>query len=102
MARRHSIRRTKEQWQSVLADQQNSDQTVTRYCELNEISLSNFYHWKCKLAKESSDRVPRPTLKLTKTDDWISLAPSVAARPISAWDIELNLPNGVTLKMRSA
>ena len=102
MARRHSIKRTHEQWQHIFADQPTSGLTVTRYCELNEISLSNFYHWKCKLNKESSGLAHQATRKVSKTDDWISLTPAVAPRPISTWDIELNLPNGVTLKMRSA
>ncbi len=101
MARRHSIKRTKEQWQRILDDQPNSGLTVTSYCELNEIAISNFYHWKCKLSKEPRAIAHQSSCNVSKTEDWIPLAPSVATRPLSTWDIELNLPNGVTLKMRS-
>lgn len=82
MAKPKHPRHTKAQWAKLIKDKQH------------HLSVSNFYVWRAWL------NTPETT---TLTDkDWLSidLSPPVSAKP--SWDIELDLPGGMMLRMRSA
>ena len=96
MAKHQSPRRTKEQWSQIIQDQQDSSLTVAEYCKQNEIVISNFYAWKAKLKKTSEPH------QASQDNNWLPLTFSSPQSVESNWHIELDLPGGVTLKMRPA
>ena len=101
MTRRPSIKYTQEQWQHIFEDQQQSGLTIKKYCEEKKITLSSYYHWKNKLAPIPKKNISDVTN--AGCPDWLPLtipAPTANVKP--HWDIELDLPSGITLRMRAS
>lgn len=92
-----TVKRTAAQWQQIFDEQQQSGLAVKHYCELHHLTLSNFYLWRKKLTNSK----PKPTAQ-TDEQNWQEIAlPEFPSPDTQVWLIELNLPNGVTLKMRA-
>ena len=87
----YSKRLSKEQWQQFINEQLDSGMTQADYCAANELSIASFSKWKHKLRREQSDG--------DQTPQWIEL-PMQANDSQPAWDIELELPGNVILRMR--
>ncbi len=89
---RKNIHRTAEQWQQIIEEQLGSNLTQKAYCSEQGISLSTFTHWKRKLLANDP----------TEADaSWIDLTHGLSelAPPPSGWKIELDLGNGVVLRL---
>lgn len=99
MGRKTGIRRTTNQWRSLVDDQKQSGLTVEQFCKHHGLTQSNFYLWRKKLAADTPDHLIKPDS--SGHAQWINVS-APAAVVGSTWDIELDLPNGVTLRMRSA
>jgi len=84
------IRRSQTEWQRLIDDQTNSGQTQAAFCAANGISVASFQNWKRRLAAESPATAP--------TEPWLELG-TVAQRGASAWDIELDLGEGLCLRL---
>ena len=89
MARQY---RSQQTWQTLINKQPNSGLSIRQFCEQHQITQSNFYYWRKRLSDVSEDD--------TNESAWLEL-PTVAQQT-EDWMIELVLPGGVTLKMRSA
>ena len=89
MARQY---RSQQTWQTLINKQPNSGLSIRQFCEQHQITQSNFYYWRKRLSDVSEDD--------TNESAWLEL-PTVAQQT-EDWMIELALPGGVTLKMRSA
>ena len=85
--KRRRIRRSEAEWQQLIDDQAGSGQTQAAFCAANGISVASFQNWKRRLAAEVS---PEP---------WLELG-SLAQQSTSAWDIELQLGDGICLRLR--
>ena len=84
-------RRTREEWQQLIEAQSSSAMTQTAFCAANGVSLASFHNWKRKLAMESDQPAP--------PEPWIDLG--TLNRPEgTGWDIELDLGQGVYLRLR--
>jgi len=81
------IRRSQTEWQQLIDDQTDSGQTQAAFCAANGISVASLQNWKRRLAAEVS---PEP---------WLELG-TLAQQGTSAWDIELDLGDGVCLRLR--
>ena len=84
-----------EQWQQVIDQQKASGMSQRAFCNTHSIGLSTFTHWKRKLQKN-----PVTTPKeIPQQQEWIELSsqPEATSR---VWHLELELPGGVTLRMR--
>jgi len=89
--RRH-VRRSRSEWQQLIDEQARSGLSQTAFCAARAVSTTSFQHWKRQLAAAAS---PSPSPAST----WLDLAPlreSVA----TGWDIELELGEGVCLRLR--
>ena len=84
-----------EQWQQVIDQQQLSGMSQRAFCSTHNIGLSTFTHWKRKLRKDPVTAVE----KNSEPQDWVEL-PSALQPTSQAWHLELELPGGVTLRMR--
>ena len=94
MSRSVRPRRTAEQWRSLIAEQAESGLSQQAFCKRKRLSLSTFTLWKRRLSEPEE-------LAATQSEDqttWIDLGQLASSR--SAWDIELNLGDGVCLRLR--
>ena len=80
-------RRSREQWQRLLEEQAASGLTQTAFCQANGLSLASFQNWKRRLATESP------------TQPWVELG-TLEQTPGPGWDIELDLGDGICLRLR--
>jgi len=85
--KRRRIRRSEAEWQRLINEQADSGQTQAAFCAANGISVAGFQNWKRRLAAEGS---PEP---------WLELG-SLAQQSTSAWDIELQLGDGICIRLR--
>ena len=92
-------RRTKAQWIKLLEDKQQSNLTIDEYCKQHQVTVSSFYAWRAKLNKQSANDNADLTAK--PNDDWLPLTLSPPTTT-TTWDIALDLPGGITLRMKSA
>ncbi len=96
MSRLIRIRRSAEQWRSLIDDQASSGLSQVAFCKREKIAPSSFAKWKRKLSTPGSKR-QELTPDLTP---WIDLGPLGSQPKPSAWDIELDLGGGVCLRLR--
>ena len=83
-------RRTREEWQQLIETQQESGLSPAEVCTQRSISQKRFTHWKRRLQKAQSNQ----------TDNhWLEL-PNMPVTPSSGWDIELDLGQGLRLRLR--
>lgn len=81
-----------EQWQQLVEAQAVSGQSQVAFCAEHGLSKSSFQHWKRRLKARETPASPSPAL----------FAP-LAGAPADAdngWTIELDLGDGVWLRLR--
>lgn len=86
-------RRGRAQWQRLLDAQSASGLSQQAYCARHHIAYSSFCRWKRELA--SVERNARPS----GTSSFIELAAPIPSAE-SCWEVELELGNGVFLRLR--
>ncbi|RLV57791.1 IS66 family insertion sequence hypothetical protein [Parashewanella curva] len=93
--------RTAEQWQQVFQLFEQSNLSISDFCRQHKLSTSCFYAWRKRCASLEVDTSPTTP----PSEQWQSITlPKLNSAPKEterSWDIELSLPNGVTLKMRN-
>lgn len=89
----YTPRRTPEQWQQLIEQAAISGLTQKRFCEQHGIRPATFGHWKRKLSAVSSSN--------QRTDSsWLDLSSVLGGEEDSvSWKIELDLGNGVVLRL---
>ena len=86
-----------EQWQHLIEQQAASGQSQAAFCRDHGLSKSSFQHWKRRLqshvgAAPAGAATPALFAPLTDTP--------VPTEPDSGWTIELDLGDGVCLRLR--
>ncbi|BAO45091.1 IS66 family insertion sequence element accessory protein TnpA [Thiolapillus brandeum] len=93
-------RRSKNEWQRLIEEQAASGLTRKAFCEQAGIAVATFGYWKRKLRAEGDkaglDKVA--STRRVSLDDWIELSPPVT-EPAPGWHIELDLGNGLCLRL---
>jgi hypothetical protein len=89
-----SKRLGKDQWQALISEQQNSNMTQSGFCRSRGLCLATFYNWKRKL------NPPENTIT-DVSPQWVELTAVDPAASQQTWDIELELPGNVILRMRT-
>ncbi len=87
-------RRSADQWRKLIAEQADSGLSQEAFCKEKRLALSTFANWKRRLGSEPAvrdEQAPDPST-------WIDLG-SLGARS-SGWDIELDLGDGICLRLR--
>jgi len=89
-------RRTRPEWKQIIDEFEDSDASAAQFCDKHSLSYQSFSKWRSTFNVESRK----------SNDDFIELTPNPASKPsiqISTdWSIELELPGGVTLKVRAS
>jgi len=88
-------RRTREQWEALVAEHQASDLSAPEYCKQHDIAYASFSKWRTKLkstlVEPGSSKNATPFVELT--------APANVQTTESHWHIELDLAPGVQLRI---
>ncbi len=86
-------RLSQSQWQALITEQQNGSATQSEFFRFKGLCLSTFYNWKKKLNNND-----KPSEQ--KAPNFIELPVASEPLPKQAWDIELEFPGNVILRMR--
>ena len=82
-------RRTSQQWQGIMQRQADSGLPTREYCNANDLNYAVFCKWRNKLA-----RTQAPLIELKPP------VMQAMAQQLPVWDIELELGDGATLRLR--
>ena len=82
------IRRSRDEWRRLIDEQAGSGQTPAAFCAARGISVGSLQNWRRRLGASSATLGP-----------WVELGMLAEAKP-AAWDVELDLGNGVCLRLR--
>lgn len=97
MPRKQSQHRSRSQWKELIAEQENSGQTIKRFCEDRDITISNFYVWRKKIKLNTARP---PSVDTDATPLFVELEPrSFEPDPVSQWDIELQICKDIVLRI---
>ncbi len=93
-------RRSQSQWQELVEAHSNSELSQKAFCEQQGISIASFGYWKRKL-KAKSRHVSPADQAPDASDAWIELPLAVqpGGNKGSTWNIELDLGNGLCLRL---
>jgi len=92
-------RRSKHEWQRLIEEQTASGLTQKAFCAQAGISVATFGYWRRKLRDEGACPTDKPmSTRGVSLDDWIELS-APAAEPAPGWHIELDLGNGLCLRL---
>jgi len=100
-SRKPRIVRSKAKWQQIINQYDSSSQTQADFCREQDIAPMSFYKWRKRLSKEP------------QSDHFIDISQSiVSVKPIdqqpsrmdepSLWQVELELGQGMILRIRTA
>jgi hypothetical protein len=92
-------RRSQHEWQRLIEEQAASGLTQKVFCAQAGIAVATFGYWKRKLRNEGAFHPDEPANPQRVTlDDWIELTPP-SPEPAPGWHIELDLGNGLCLRL---
>ena len=85
--------RSESEWRQIIQNYEESQLTQDAFCQQAGIPKSSFYNWHRRLKPTMGDRTPNfINLSDLKTSDTNRLS----------WDIELDLGQGVCLRLRGS
>jgi len=94
--KRTQIRRTPTQWQHLITAFESGQDTVSAFCQKNNINPSSFYQWRFKLASSvMTDKVDSPIFVPLQT------LPEPSINEVQ-WYFELKLGNSMSLRFRKS
>ena len=92
-------RYSKNEWQRLVDEQAASGLTQKAFCAQAGIAVATLGYWKHKLRDEGAPRPDEPVgLQGVTLDDWIQLTPP-SPDPAAGWHIELDLGDGLCLRL---
>ena len=87
-------RRSRDQWRELLERFEHSGQSREDFCREHGLTLSSFAHWRRALGKTAAGgRV------VEAAPVFFELTPQPSG-PAGSWDVELELGDGVVLRLR--
>ncbi len=87
-AKLHKPHRSADQWRALLRRFEHGDLTAEAFCREESISRTSLNRWRRKLLAEDISQ------------DFVELQPA-AAHDSEKWTLELDLPGGARLRIRS-
>jgi hypothetical protein len=96
-------RRSRSQWQALLARAEQSELSVANFCRNEDISAASFYQWRQRLAAGAPSRSDAGRQQAGEATPFVDLGTLGAAGGdggANAWTIELQLGGDVVLRLR--
>ena len=90
--RKSYTHRSTEQWRSLISESKQSPLSDKHFCLKNQIPTSSFYKWRKLFQQENH---PSDFIDITATID------SPTQITDTAWQVELELGNGVILRVKA-
>jgi putative transposase len=90
--------RSEARWSRVMTDQQLSGLSQRAYCVREGLALSTFALWRRRLSQSAVTADPARFVEIVPRSE--SEPNAALDSSVHAWDIELDLGGGVTLRMR--
>ena len=94
-----SKRRNKTEWERLIDEQTTSGLSQKAFCGQRGIPLATFGYWKRKLQAEILSTPAGSGSETVSLTDWIEL-PTHGSVSGGSWQIELDLGNGLCLRLR--
>lgn len=94
MSQTTRTRRTADQWRALISEHADSGMSQEAFCKEKRLALSTFTNWKRRLSDAAVDQGDGEPA----SSAWIDLG-NLGAGP-SRWDIELDLGDGICLRLR--
>lgn len=94
-----SKQRSRIEWQELIEEQAVSGLSQKAFCSQRGISVATFGYWKRKLRHESSSLPMGSGAETVSLADWIEL-PTHESASGGGWQVELELGNGLCLRLR--
>lgn len=95
------IRRNRKAWQAVMRRYETSGQSQVAFCRSQGLALSSFSRWRQRLAAETGV-FDKPVATAAAEAMFLEVQrPAVAVAP-AGWELELQLAEGVVLRLRRA
>ncbi len=88
-------RKTRSQWQAIITEFNQSHLPARIFCSDHDLAYGTFAKWRQRFA--------RPPQKKAEPSRLIELTQPVSPKPEAEdWQVELELGNGMTLRLRTA
>lgn len=100
MGKTSKIRRSRAQWQRIIARQEASGQSQKAFCRDNAIALSTFVRWRQILQHEAVAKVPTTDNAGAALFAELTMAAGSSGGTASPWEVELELGAGAVLRIR--
>ncbi|MBR9871472.1 MAG: hypothetical protein GYB26_10060 [Gammaproteobacteria bacterium] len=97
--RRRRVDRTQEQWKAMLNVYDNSGLTKAEFCKQQGIATSSLQRW-LKFFRDQS-QPSSPFIDITESLSSATPGQTPATDDTRPWQVELELGNGVTLRVRA-
>jgi len=97
LSRPGRIRRSKDEWRKLFARFEQSGQSIEQFCAQQGLALSTFSRWRQRLrsnCRDSQGSAEAVFVELSRGD--------VPSAVVSPWDVELQLGNGMFLRLRQS
>jgi len=96
---RKYTRRSEAQWRKLIENFEHSNLTLEAYCQHHKIASSGFYSWRKRFENEVNTQTSAESLiDITPQLSASSLSPSIKPEN-NAWQVELELGRGCTLRI---
>ena len=86
------VRRTQSQWQEYLAEYETSGLTQSAFCARHSLAVSTFSKWRAQLRTQDTPQTAEAMFLDLGTVDQVRQEPD--------WEFELNLGQGISLRLR--
>lgn len=94
---RKYIRRTRQQWKELIELQPGSELSPPKFCEQAGVSYQSFMAWRKKLETPNTQSTQPPQfVELTAPVNTTAPGESMS---VSEWQVELDLGNGIQLRI---
>ncbi|MAE69202.1 MAG: IS66 family insertion sequence hypothetical protein, partial [Gemmatimonadetes bacterium] len=90
------VRLGRERWQQLLAEQAKSGLSIGAFCEREGLRPATFAQWKRRLRGGAES----PRCAPGQENSWLELSSAGSRAPAGDWEIELDLGNGMRLRLR--
>lgn len=89
--------RSKDQWKTLVTELESSGLSQAAFCKQHHIAPSNLYTWRKRFAEQDAN-----TGFIDITEPLSITPPSSRAQNDSHWQVELDLGQGVVLRLRAS
>lgn len=100
-SRKPRIVRSKATWQKIINQYESSSQTQAEFCREQDIAPMSFYKWRQRLSKENQSNHFIDISQSMVSVESIDQQPSSTVES-SPWQVELELGQGIILRVRTA